>query len=134
MLIHGLHIDTFVKSFWSIFLKVHGTIRLNQIWYMNCLHLSFVIGFCDLVLVASFILKRSFNEFNIFPTFPNVCYRFYIFPCFATSLEFFLFLNVNSVNLWIRAYVFGDSINKYHSQCINIISILILITLINLFL
>jgi hypothetical protein len=33
MLIHGLHIDTSIKAFWSILLKVHGTICLNQIWY-----------------------------------------------------------------------------------------------------
>ncbi len=55
---------------------------------LNCFDMSFVTGSCNLVSVASSILKRSYHEFDIFPTPLNVCYRFYIFPCFATSFGF----------------------------------------------
>jgi hypothetical protein len=103
-------------------------------WLMNCLDKSFVTGSCNLVLVTSYILRRSSNEFNICPTPLDVCYRFYIFPCFATSLKFIFSSVLILFTCEFRAYFFGDPINKYRSQCINIASILILITLINLFL
>ncbi len=94
MLIHGLHIDTSVKIFgpfsWKSMVLFVWT--KFDIGLMNYLDLSFVIGSCGLVFVASFILRRSSDEFDIFPTPPNVCYRFYIFPCFATSFRFILSL------------------------------------------
>ncbi len=89
MLIHGLHTNTFVKSFWSIFLKVHlFEPYLIHDWWIA--FMSFVTGSCNLVWVASFVLRISFDEFDIFPTPPDVCYRFYIFPYFATWFGFVL--------------------------------------------
>jgi hypothetical protein len=93
MLIHSLHIDTFIKRFWSSFWKP----MVLFVWtkfdtrLMNCLDSSFVIGSCNLVSVASCILRRSFDEFDIFLTPLDVCYKIYIFSYFATSFGFILF-------------------------------------------
>jgi len=59
---------------------------------MDCFNPSFMIGFYDLTLVTSSLLRRFLNKFDIFSTPLDLRCGFYIFFCFATSFIFVLSL------------------------------------------
>jgi hypothetical protein len=56
-------------------------------WLMDYIDLPFAIKSYGLALVASFVLKRSSNEFIIFPTFLDVCCSFTFSPTLQLHLD-----------------------------------------------